>query len=30
MLADDDGALRGVDEGCGKFAGLVDSELEQR
>lgn len=26
MLADDDGALSGVDEGCGEFAGLVDSE----
>lgn len=28
VLADDDGALGGVDEGCGEFAGLVDSELD--
>lgn len=27
MLAGDDGGLGGVDEGCGEFAGLVDSEL---
>lgn len=29
VLADDDGALSGVDEGCGEFAGLVDSELDR-
>lgn len=30
VLADDEGVLGGIDESCGEFAGLVDSELERR
>lgn len=29
VLADEDGSLRGVDEGSGEFAGLVYAELQR-